>query len=208
MTGVVGEGSDLRVTLDAVPSAVFIVDAAGRILDANRAALQMAGAPEGLSARKLCGDLLHCVNARESIDCCGTTKQCRDCVIRQSLNAAASGLTTTRRVAHMYLQPAEQLQETWFFVTVSPLALAAQALYLVILEDISELVRLRQLVPMCANCRKVRDDADYWQGVEEYLFKHTALRFTHGLCPDCLRDLYGDELDITTAPSSGGDSIA
>jgi hypothetical protein len=208
MSGIVGEGSDLRVTLDAVPSAVFIVDAAGRILDANRAALEMAGAPEGLAARKLCGDLLHCVNAREAPDCCGTTRYCHACVIRQSLNAAVGGHATTRRVARMNLQPAEQLQETWFFVTVSPLALAAQALHLVILEDITELVRLRQLVPMCANCRKVRDDADYWQGVETYLYKYTALRFTHGLCPDCLRELHGDELDLTTAPSTGGGSIA
>jgi hypothetical protein len=204
MIGIVSEGSDLRVVLDAVPSAVFIADAAGRILDANHAALQMVGVPEGLPGRNLCGDLLRCVHARESIDRCGTTKFCRDCGIRQALNAAVNGHTATRRLAHMYLQPGDQVQETWFFVTVSPLTLAAQAVYLVILEDVSELVQLRQLVPMCANCRKVRDDADYWHGVETYLYKYTALRFTHGLCPDCLRDLYGDVLGLTSGPPTGG----
>jgi hypothetical protein len=35
-------------------------------------------------------------------------------------------------------------------------------------------------------CRKVRDDADYWHTVENYISEHTATRFSHGICPSCM----------------------
>jgi len=47
--------------------------------------------------------------------------------------------------------------------------------------------RLQELLPICAWCRKVRNDQNYWQAVEDYLTEYAAVRFTHGICPDCLR---------------------
>ena len=49
--------------------------------------------------------------------------------------------------------------------------------------------RLQELLPICAWCRKVRNDQNYWQAVEEYLSEHAAVRFTHGICPDCLQSV-------------------
>ncbi|MDB6018857.1 MAG: putative sensor protein [Pedosphaera sp.] len=49
---------------------------------------------------------------------------------------------------------------------------------------------LRGLVPICAACKKIRDDRGYWQKVELYVAEHTEAEFTHGLCPDCRLDLY------------------
>lgn len=53
---------------------------------------------------------------------------------------------------------------------------------------------LRGLLPICAGCKKIRDDAGYWQSVESYMLRHANIRFSHGLCPDCLRACYA-ELD-------------
>jgi DNA-binding response OmpR family regulator len=50
-------------------------------------------------------------------------------------------------------------------------------------------IRINQLgglLPLCAWCRKVRDDHDYWQEVETYVESHFDARFTHGICPQCL----------------------
>jgi hypothetical protein len=44
---------------------------------------------------------------------------------------------------------------------------------------------LTGLLPICAACKKIRDDEGYWQEIEKYVAKHTAARFTHGLCQDC-----------------------
>ncbi len=52
---------------------------------------------------------------------------------------------------------------------------------------------LEGLIPICAHCKKMRDDKGYWNQVEEYISGHTDATFTHGICPDCARKLY-DEL--------------
>ena len=49
---------------------------------------------------------------------------------------------------------------------------------------------LRGVVPICANCKKIRDDQGYWNQVEVYVRDHTEATFTHGICPDCVRKLY------------------
>ena len=49
----------------------------------------------------------------------------------------------------------------------------------------SEVGALRELLPMCAWCRKVRDDNRFWQSVEEYLGAHSTIDVTHGICPEC-----------------------
>ena len=46
--------------------------------------------------------------------------------------------------------------------------------------------QLQGLLPICAYCRKVRDDGNYWSQVETYISDHTDVRFSHGICPDCL----------------------
>ena len=52
---------------------------------------------------------------------------------------------------------------------------------------------LTGLLPMCASCRKIRDDKGFWSQVEQYFEEHHAdLQFTHGLCPPCSKQLYPD----------------
>jgi phosphoserine phosphatase RsbU/P len=52
-------------------------------------------------------------------------------------------------------------------------------------ETLAQVRRLQGLIPICAWCKKVRSDRDYWQQVEEYLGEHGQIRFSHGICPDC-----------------------
>jgi GAF domain-containing protein len=49
----------------------------------------------------------------------------------------------------------------------------------------AEVATLRDLLPMCAWCRKIRDDEQLWMGVEEYFTTHSNTRFSHGICPEC-----------------------
>ncbi len=57
-------------------------------------------------------------------------------------------------------------------------------------DALRKVVRLEGLLPVCANCRKVRDDTGYWGNVEEYFGTRTTVEFTHGVCPDCQCKLY------------------
>jgi hypothetical protein len=58
-----------------------------------------------------------------------------------------------------------------------------------------EVETLQGILPICMHCRKVRDEHAVWQALEEYLGSRSELRFSHGLCDDCLRKLYLDEAD-------------
>jgi hypothetical protein len=59
-------------------------------------------------------------------------------------------------------------------------------------QALSELETLRGLLPICACCKKIRDDHGYWNHIESYLRKHTLADFTHTLCPDCVKQFYPD----------------
>jgi PleD family two-component response regulator len=62
---------------------------------------------------------------------------------------------------------------------------------------------LSGLLPICSRCKAIRDDQGYWQKVETYLMAHSEAQFSHGICPQCARDLYPelyeDEEDAPTA---------
>ncbi len=55
------------------------------------------------------------------------------------------------------------------------------------LEDaLAEVSRLQGLLPICSYCKKIRNEANYWQQVESYLVSHSDVEFTHSVCPDCM----------------------
>lgn len=59
------------------------------------------------------------------------------------------------------------------------------------LRDAAANIRtLRGMLPICAGCKKVRDDKGYWQQIEAYISDRTEAEFSHGLCPDCVIRLY------------------
>ena len=65
---------------------------------------------------------------------------------------------------------------------------------------LSELKTLSGLLPICANCKKVRDDQGYWRQIEQYITEHSQAAFSHGICPDCVAKLYPD----LNLPSASG----
>jgi len=55
---------------------------------------------------------------------------------------------------------------------------------------LDEIDTLSGLLPICSHCKKIRDDSGYWQGVEQYIAARSDAQFSHGICPDCMREYY------------------
>jgi CheY-like chemotaxis protein len=53
---------------------------------------------------------------------------------------------------------------------------------------------LQEILPVCMYCKKIRDDDGYWSQLDSYIREHTDSEFSHGICPDCLREHYGEEV--------------
>ena len=58
-------------------------------------------------------------------------------------------------------------------------------------EALAAVKTLRGLLPICASCKKIRDDKGYWNQLEVYIQSNFGAKITHGLCPDCAKRLYG-----------------
>ncbi len=64
------------------------------------------------------------------------------------------------------------------------------------LQSALEKVKLLQgLLPICAHCKKIRDDHGYWQQIEDFIRTHSEAEFSHSICPDCIKEHYAD-LDL------------
>ena len=59
-------------------------------------------------------------------------------------------------------------------------------------KALDEIKTLRGIVPICAGCKKIRDDKGFWKHVETYVQEHSHAQFSHGICPDCQKELYPD----------------
>lgn len=59
-------------------------------------------------------------------------------------------------------------------------------------EALAKVKTLSKLLPICASCKKIRDDKGYWSEIEEYISEHTDTLFSHGMCPDCMKKMYPD----------------
>lgn len=57
-------------------------------------------------------------------------------------------------------------------------------------KALAEIKQLSGLLPICASCKKIRDDQGYWSQIETYIAEHSEAEFSHGLCPDCGKKLY------------------
>lgn len=65
-------------------------------------------------------------------------------------------------------------------------------------EALAQVKTLSGFLPICAACKKIRDDKGYWNQIEAYLSTRSDVQFSHSICPDCAKELYGDLLDLDT----------
>lgn len=189
-----------RMLFESAVDAVFIIDAegaeAGRIVEANRAAAEM----HGYTVSELLGMT---ISDLDTPDAAGEAPA--------RIKQIARGEWLKTELMH-------QRKDGSFFpleVSAGLLEIGGHQFILAIDRDISgrrsaeaeqeklinelrdalqKIKTLKGLLPICAWCKKVRDDQGYWKGVEKYIEEHSAASFTHGICPDCLRkndpDLY------------------
>jgi len=62
-------------------------------------------------------------------------------------------------------------------------------------EALARVDQLHGILPICSYCKKVRNDTDSWQQVEAYVSAHSAVRFSHGVCPECVKSVVQPEID-------------
>jgi len=174
------------------PLGMLVADPHYRVLKANKALCEMLGYTDGELTGRSIGEITHAEDMEKSV---GLSKQ------------LLHGKVPLFRLEKRYVTKSGET--LWVNLTVTAIrGKNDEVLYaLGMVEDISRrklaeqererLVRdlqqaldraktLRGLLPMCAWCKKIRNDKGYWQKVETYVQEHSDASFTHGICPDCL----------------------
>ena len=182
----------VRALMDAFPAPLFILDADLHVHEMNAGAEALVGPAVKVRGKQLCGRVLGCAHLGDASAVCGLTPQCRQCPIRRSVEESNGGKDVVRRWSNMQLGRDGAVDSYAFLVSVSAIEVNGGDRFLLVLEDVTEIVELRRLLPICSVCGVVRSDDNYWQSVEQYLHTHTGVRFSHGLCPDCLTKAYGN----------------
>ncbi len=172
--------------VDAIPSPVLLIDSDLSIVAANSAAIVLSDdRPENI-LRKQSGDAFHCLQAAGSTKGCTHGANCDSCVLQGAMRKALSGDKVHRVRAKLEIVKNDKVEEFYALVTTSPLVIDKHHYCLLIVEDISELVQLQEILPICSYCKKIRHDDKAWSQMESYLTKHLDLIFSHGICPECL----------------------
>lgn len=105
-------------------------------------------------------------------------------VVLTGLDDEETALETVRRGAQDYIVKSEINDR--LLVRALRYAIERARLLHTLRETMANLKTLRGLLPICACCKRIRDDAGYWQEVESYIHAHSQAEFSHGFCPPCL----------------------
>lgn len=179
--------------LDNTSEAVYIIDQEGKIEVVNKGFETLAGRPReeivGRSILELVHEDDHALLF--SVEDAAASAPCRQYdlrflrpngdvrtgLIRQAAIYANGRLTGYQAVATDITERKLEEEERERLVTELQTALA-------------EVKTLSGLLPICASCKKIRDDNGYWNQIEQYIRAHSQAQFTHGICPECIIKLY------------------
>jgi PAS domain-containing protein len=181
-----------QTILNAIPLMIFVVDQDVRICALNHTAATVFGLDKATILNRRGGEVLHCLHAHDVPDGCGRAPFCQNCAIRNSVTTCLDGQSVTRRRTKAELLMAGTKKEIELLITASPMPGSYEDLVLLILEDINEISTLRDIIPICAHCKKIRDDQQYWHSVENYFNDYIGVDFSHGICPGCMKKFYSD----------------
>ncbi len=185
----VGNVEALHAVLDVMPHCVVVLGESLDVRYLNSAARREFGKTGDNDRTYSLGEALDCLHLGAASEDCGRSEQCEHCVVREAAADAAGGQNAYRRQAVMQLHYGSDIRDVHLRVSASAIEDTAGKIVVLSLEDVSENVHLRGLLPVCASCRTVRNDADYMRQVESYLRDKPVLDFSHGLCPDCQKQL-------------------
>ena len=186
----------MKNILDAIPAFVFVVDEDVRIIEYNNAAAALLDGNRIFIINMRVGEALHCIHSHEVPEGCGRAPICEDCIIRNSVVTAYRGEKVSRVRTKIEIGNDGNTTEIFAVITASPIELDDKKLVLLLIEDISDLVAIQDIVPICMMCKKVRSVDTFWTALESYFKNNWGIDFSHGYCPECAEEAQKQILDF------------
>ena len=104
--------------------------------------------------------------------------------------AAINGHSVSRVKGKLNVRDGERIKVLNLLISSSPVDYNNNIYAVVIIENVSNVVGLQGLLPICSSCKKIKNEEGCWDRVDEYIKQHSEVQFTHSLCPECIENLY------------------
>lgn len=97
-------------------------------------------------------------------------------------------LASRNRIQQLTIEHANSIRNFLIILIIGAVALLVIVIFLYIKQR--QIKTLKGLIPICASCKKIRNDKGYYEQIEHYIAKHSEADFSHGICPDCMKKLH------------------
>ena len=187
----------LTAVIDALPHPFYVIDAASYELKLANYAAYHGDLPEHLTC--------HVLSHRSPAPCSSRDHPCPLEKVKETglpvtvehTHCDADGICRDVEVHGypLFDDAGKMVQIIEYCIDISERKQAAQEREKLILDlqnALQEVKTLSGLLPICAACKKIRDDKGYWNILEQYISEHSDAEFTHGICPECAQKLYPD----------------
>ncbi len=177
-----------NVIFNNMISSVIVIDEKERILDMNPTAQSMfSKSPKQVLGKSILEILPDYQEQKGNLGEPG----CTQTIIEKTINKSVYEFRIAR------LKDQTQKPRGWILIlydiTVRKQLEEEQKLLIKDLQlALEEIKELSGMLPICAHCKKIRDDSGYWHQIESYIEKHSHAEFSHGMCQECTEELYGD----------------
>jgi PAS domain S-box-containing protein len=180
----------LKTVLDTIQAGIVVIDPKTHIIvGVNAAAGNLFGAPREEILGRVChNSICEAEKGRCPITDLGERF---DNAEQTLLTAKGGAIPILKTVVSVTLAGRKHLLESFLDITDRKEAEEEQErLIQKLRQALAEAQTLSGLLPICASCKKIRDDQGYWQQIEEYIQEHSNAEFSHSVCPDCAKKLY------------------
>ena len=185
----------LKTVLDTIQAGIVVIDPETHIIvGVNAAAGKMVGAPR----EQILGSVCYKYICPAEEGRCPVTDPGQNLDTAEGVLLTASGkrVPVLKTVGSVILAGREHLLESFLDIAERKKAEEERERLIGELQEaLARVKTLSGLLPICASCKKIRNDQGYWQQIEAYIRDHSEAEFSHSVCPECAKRLYPEVFD-------------
>ena len=180
----------LQKVIDAIPAPVLVVNEDLTIIASNPAGTALSSDAPGVVCGKCCCEIQQCIHVNAVEGELLQSRACKTCKLKVSVGHSINGQRVIREKHRMTCSNTSSVFQTTKFLTTTPFKHQAKRVVLLVIEEMLPLNVSEEKLAVCANCKKIRNDNELWEGADQFLRKYLNLMVSHGLCPECAQTLY------------------
>lgn len=184
--------NDGDILFERAPHAMFVIGRDFNVLRINETASLLSDFIREKTIGLKPGAILKCINAMGKLKGCGDTEECRSCLVNLAIiKTFQQEKDQSAQEATLIIERDNHKEYLTIKCSTSFIKSAGEDRIILSLENANITLNPEKIIPICSQCRKVRNEYGLWKNIEVYFERLYHMGFSHSLCPECAEALYG-----------------